>query len=315
MDQHELVSALKELAIELGRTPSRDEFVALPRVSRKTIDLHFGTYSALIQASGIDPVVESRKKLKNEEVFGRDIEEVLSAHQPKGRADTERVNEPILIIGDAHFPFVHKPTLEKIITFAQTHQPKHIVQIGDLYDLYSHSKFPRSLNIYTPDQELDLGRGEAEAMWKRLLDACPDAKCYQIMGNHDVRPMKRVIEAAPALESIIRRGLKPYFEFTGVQTIDDYREILSIQGIGFHHGYLSQLGGHRDFNQRNMVVGHTHKGGTVFRALADRTIWELNVGFIGDETSKVMGYTPTKTTGWTLGNGWIDQYGPRFIPL
>lgn len=316
---HELVSSVKELASELGRTPTSREFDNRYAGARYKIARAFGNYSELLKAAGLETYNDRRAraagkmKLSNAEVFGRDLGEVLSAHAPRERAP-EVVSEPILVIGDAHFPFVHQATLEKIIRFAEKEKPAHIVQAGDLYDFFAHSKFPRSQNYYSPDQEMELGRKGAAEMWSALRAACPSAKLYQILGNHDVRPLKRVLESAPSLEGLVARALLPLFQFEGVTTIDDPRQELVIQGVTFVHGYASRPGYVRDHVLGNSVTAHTHRMSVVYRALADRIIWELNPGFIGDETAKALSYTAQKTTGFTLGWGWIDEHGPRAIP-
>ena len=51
MDLHEIVSRLKQLAQELGRTPNLPEFVKLSKVSRRQIDKH--KYSELCKMAGI----------------------------------------------------------------------------------------------------------------------------------------------------------------------------------------------------------------------------------------------------------------------
>ena len=55
MDQHELVSRLKAMALELGKTPSRDEFVNTLRGGQRAVTDAFGSYSAFVQASGLAP--------------------------------------------------------------------------------------------------------------------------------------------------------------------------------------------------------------------------------------------------------------------
>jgi DNA polymerase elongation subunit (family B) len=52
MDLHELVSKLKALASELGRTPNLREFVAMAQVSRRQIDKH--KYSTICKAAGLE---------------------------------------------------------------------------------------------------------------------------------------------------------------------------------------------------------------------------------------------------------------------
>ena len=319
-DTHELVQALKDLALELGRTPTRAEFCA--KVAGGNYRLSkFGPFATLLQAAGLETYDErrqqSKKRFTREAVFGADIVETVAAHVPRVVDSRPEDFKPILVIGDTHFPFVHKPTLEKIYRFAESElgkTPGYIVQVGDLMDQFAHSRFPASRSIYRPDEEMQLGRDMAEEFWKTLQAAAPGSQCYQIMGNHDVRALKLILSAAPTLESLIKDSISKLYEFENVTTISDYREELVIQDVMFHHGYMTRPGQARDHVMQNIATGHTHRGGVYYRALRDRVIWHLDAGYCGDPESKALSYTAQKTTGWTLGFGFIDQYGPRFIP-
>ncbi len=87
----------------------------------------------------------------------------------------------------------------------------------------------------------------------------------------------------------------------------------------FIHGYLSLLGAHARFNLKNVVCGHTHRGGTAFIRNAGHdggTIWEANAGYLADPYSKGLSYTAQKrATNWTWGILHIDEMGPKFCPL
>lgn len=314
--KHRIVSEIKSLAHELNASPTRAQWLERTRLTKWDMEREFKTWEAALAAAGLAPNVRSKKmKLSNEEFFGRDLQEVLDTHEPKIRVQ-QKVSAPILPIGDLHFPFVHRPTLEKIYRFAEKEIGKddgYIVQVGDLYDMFAHSKFPKSANFYGPDDELELGFKAAKEFWSEINKACPNAKKHGLKGNHDVRPLKLAIERAPSLEGLVARALEGYFQFDGVNLVADHREELEIDSILFHHGIFGKLGDHRDFTQMCTVVGHTHRGGVVYRPLRKHTLWELNCGFVGDENAKVLQYTPMKTTGWTLGWGFIDEYGPRFI--
>lgn len=316
-DSHELIAAVKDLALDLKRTPTRNEFQNHFRGAAYRLE-RFGGFTALLKAAGLETYEDRRsgkkRPISREELFGVDIVQTLEAHEPRIVESNNADFEPILCVGDAHFPFAHQPTIEKVYRFAEREQPLHIVQMGDLMDQFSHSRFPSSRNVYRPDEEMELARKQSEEFWRELQKASPKAKCYQIMGNHDVRALRLVLNAAPTLESLIAKSVEELYRFEEVTTIFDYREELIIQGVMFHHGYMSRHGQQRDFVQQNLVTAHTHKGGVSYRPLKDRTIWHLDCGFVGDPESKVFTYTPQKTTGYTLGQGFIDRYGPRFIP-
>lgn len=181
---------------------------------------------------------------------------------------------------------------------------------------YSHSKYPRSHNEFTPREEERLARERNEKFWKDVQAASPGSKCVQMMGNHCIRPLKRVLEVYPAAEDWIEQYLKNLFTFDGVKTVFDPREELFLRDdIIVLHGYRSKLGQHRDFALMSCFTGHTHRGGVVWRSLADgRQIFECNSGVAGDPESKGLTYTAQKIHDWTPGFAIMCELGPMFVP-
>lgn len=317
MDKHELVKKLKELALETGQTPTRDEFCKHIKNGKNLVQ-DFGGMSALVQASGLAPI--KKRKVTNA-IFERTVESVLeNSDKPMPIVITDG-GDKVLVIGDCHFPWVKVECLQIIYAFAEIAQPDFIIQIGDLYDLYAHAKFPRSLNIYTPRDELALARSMASDMWAKLAKICPNAKRIQILGNHDVRPLKRVIEAVPAVEDDIFKSFCDWFSFDGVEFITDSRQEVWIGETCFIHGYRSKLGDQMAWQKSNVVTGHSHRGGVIYRnqwchsSQRTKIIYELNAGYVGDPASRALGYRAQKIDDWTWGFGFIDAFGPRFIPI
>jgi predicted phosphodiesterase len=312
-DQFQMIQELQALAIDLGRTPTRDEYVAKLGRYNELISNTFGSYSTFCAAAGLENVKPGPRKI-NQEVFRRDIFSFLPNQKP-AKLPVKEPFETTLFIGDTHFPFVDQDVLNQIYAFSEKYKPQIIVQLGDLYDAYSHAKFPRSHNVFTPRDETRMAREMAEEFWRKLQASSPSSKCFQIVGNHDVRPMKKILEVYPEAEDWITERLKSLLTFEGVQTFYDPREELKLPGnIKVFHGYRTQVGSHRDFTLSNVVCGHSHVGGVVFRQVRDEILWELNAGYCGDPNSKGLSYTSQKTIVWTKGWGWVDEYGPRFIP-
>lgn len=310
---HELVTLLKQAIQEHGGVPHQNIFYGMGAGLRGKVERTFGLYSELVRAAGHEPNVRGRKKGLTNDIFLRPLEPLLADYEEKTPPIITQY-QTVLCIPDTHFPFHNPRVLEKIYAKAQKEKPKYIIQLGDLYDLYAHSKFPRSLNLYSPVEEERLAREGAEEMWKILRAASPDSKLVQIKGNHDIRPVRRTAERQPEVEHIVSKHLDGIMSFDGVELITDYREEYVIDGVMYHHGYRTKLGDHRDYVLRNFVHGHTHKGGVVFRRIRDEVIWELDAGFAGDPHAKVFGYMPQKTCDYTPGFGYIDEEGPRFIP-
>lgn len=310
---HELVSMVKVLASELGQTPTRKQFT--DRFPKTNYDMRHvaGGFTVILQMAGLETYHKPKAKITNE-VFRTTVAPVLEEYVPRDVVE-QPVWPKILVLGDAHFPWVSKRALEKVYDFAQDFQPEHIVQMGDLYDFLSHSKFPRSHQGYSAQEEQQLARQGAEEMWRELQKQVPGAKCHLITGNHDLRPLKRVLETAPMFEHWAEEIWRKLMTFDGVETIYDHRTELEIAGILFTHGFLGKEGAHRDYYLKNVCIGHLHKGWVQYRRFHGQAFFEVCAGFLGEPESKALTYNNSKLANYQLGFAAIDQFGPRFIHL
>lgn len=221
----------------------------------------------------------------------------------------------ILAVGDTHHPFADQAKLKNLYALAKDLRPTHIVQIGDLYDLYTFSRFSRSVDLITPKQELEAGRAGAQTMWGMLQSIVPKAACYQLRGNHSFRIVKRMLDHAPEFESLLDGPISKLTEFDGVTDMKSHRSELEINGIVFAHGWSCRPGSHRDYFGQSTVVGHSHHGGVVYRAQKGLPLFELNAGHVADVKQLPLQYNDSTTSSWVAGAGVIDKYGPRFCPL
>ena len=314
-DINQIVQLAKNLFHDLGRTPLMLELESAG-ASRHYISKV--TYSEIIRMAGLPELTKgeqmaARKVKITNEIFARDINEVIESHVPKTPIKKNKFPK-ILCWPDSHYPFVNKEAEAKMIEFAINHQPDYIIQVGDLLDCYAASKFPRSQNIYTPKDEEALGIGMAKEAWEKLRKGCPGAKCYQLMGNHDVRMLKRTLESLPIAEHWIEKYFRELFTFEGVETIFDTREELEIGGILFTHGFLGS-GAHKDYYLKNVIHGHDHKLYVQHRRIHGENIFEMSCGFLGDVEAKALSYTSSKLANFQLGFGWVDEWGARTIHL
>jgi predicted phosphodiesterase len=319
--KHRLIAEVKRVASEIGKVPTRAEFREKSQASEKSILRIFGGYSILLQAAGLK---RSEPSFNPNDAFRVEVEtRSVPAPEPKSRSHDPKLSQNILVLGDTHFPWVSVDGLCGVYSFiAENPQIDTVIQMGDLYDMYSWAKFPRSHLLYNPQQEIEAGRKMAEEMWATIAKMLPHARRIQILGNHDIRPIKKCLEFSPELEPFVQ--FKQFFQFDGVELVDDPREPFKLGDIWFMHGHLSGLGAHARKYLRNVVCGHTHRGGVVMIPLGEngmdagsgpKVLFECNAGFLGDPLSRPMSYTPTKINEWTIGFAYIDQWGPRFIPL
>lgn len=221
----------------------------------------------------------------------------------------------LLAIGDIHAPFTDVKKLASAIALAKDFSPTHIWQCGDGYDMYSFSRFPKSVDLITPKQELAEGKALLADMWEKFQKAAPKAKCYQSRGNHSARVVKKMLANAPEFESLLEGPINDLTSFKGVVDMKSHRSEIEIGGTLLIHGWSCRPGFHRDYFGQNVVAGHTHKGGVDYKAHKGLPMWELNCGFLADINALPLQYGESKTNSWIAGVGIVDKLGPRFIAL
>ncbi len=223
----------------------------------------------------------------------------------------------IFTFGDLHFPYHHKPTVRRAFERLEEKPFDMIVQIGDLFDQYAFTRFPKK-NVDLPQRELTYGRECAIAFWEEVKKRQPNAKCVQILGNHDLRMIKRAQEKFPEGQELVMVSFKELYKFEGVHSVMDATEEYvvehSTQGkIAFIHGYKSKIGDHMRYLHMNVVHGHRHRGEVTYDRIHDRSLWELDAGYMADPDKEPLMYRESKTHKWHHGHGEIDKLGARFV--
>lgn len=211
----------------------------------------------------------------------------------------------VYIIGDTHFPFHSKKAYKKMLLSIKREKPTHVIQIGDLLDQYVFSKYSRSLDI-TPQQEIDSGLKLATEMWKAIKKIVPKAKCYQLLGNHDVRLAKRIADQLPELSGFFSH--KNLYNFAGVKTMTSDRDFLVINNVIYAHGWLSKSIDHAKFFNKSTVHGHRHRPAI---ETDGSHLWSLDVGYLADNKSLPLQYTASKYSKWTTACGIVENGKPR----
>ncbi len=311
MDEHQLISALKQLAQELGVTPTHNQFQQHVGKGSSRYRMLFGGWNQFCTAAGISPTRESPRKITNE-IFKVDLTQHLEEYKPRIEQAKKQYPE-MAIISDIHWPFHSQKIIDRFMEYCGDVKPQYIFLNGDAWDFYSHSRFPRTHNTFTPKDEEEMARQLNIKFWEDIKFASPDSECTQMLGNHDIRPMRRVLETYPEASDWIKDRMNKLFLFDGIRTIFDPREEVMIGDICVFHGYRGKLGEHRDFTLFNCINGHSHVGGVVFRRIRGQTLWELNSGLAGDPEAKGLTYTPQKITNWTPGFAVVNKNGPQFV--
>lgn len=221
----------------------------------------------------------------------------------------------IAAIPDTHFPFVNTDKLYNALDLVRQFKPDVIVQLGDLYDLFSFSKYPKCASVtrLTPVDECAFGRKMAFDMWKQLRSENKRARLIQIAdANHDLRIVKRLEERLPEAAFIGASWLNSQLSFPGVELLKSH---FIVDGIMFEHGNRKP-GDHARFNQMSTITGHTHKARIEYFSNRHGPYWEMNCGYLGDSSSPVFSYKDHNRIDATqTGIGLVENGQPRFVLL
>jgi predicted phosphodiesterase len=215
----------------------------------------------------------------------------------------------VFIISDTHFPFVDQEAYRKMIKAIKKERPNVVVQVGDVLDQYVFSRFSRSLEV-TPSDEISKGIKMAETMWAEIKKIVPKAKCYQLLGNHDLRLAKKISDKMPELATFI--SIKDFYTFPGVTVFESDRDYLELDGVAYVHGWLSKSIDHAKYFNKPTVHGHTHRPGIQYD---NAKLWSMDVGFLADRKAAPLQYTQNKFSKWTLACGVVENGQPRLIVL
>jgi predicted phosphodiesterase len=223
----------------------------------------------------------------------------------------------LLAIPDLHFPWCHDKALRWCIAQVKKYRPRYIVQLGDLYDQYCFSRYPKNPNVMTPQQELRRGAMKARKFWMDVTQASPESKRYQLLGNHDVRVNKRIAEKIPELQGLVKLSI---YDFPGVQSVHSDREHIELKlnraPVILLHGWMTRPAAHLAHFRKSCIFGHTHRASLIHQIQdgGQPPLFELNCGYLGDPTSPVFDYGGSVAHNWNLGFGLVDENGrPEFV--
>lgn len=192
-----------------------------------------------------------------------------------------------------------------------------LFQIGDLFNFDAVSRW----NDGTPRESgADLAKElkSGERMLGDIGAAFTGPKAY-VMGNHDDRLANYLDKKAHGLVGVVEfEALTKVKQYGWEQMPQPYRitrDTVAVHGmfVRSRSGYTAHA--HLDRFDCNVIHGHTHRAGIVFRTNNARTRWGMEVGHMMSEAKA----TYTMVPDWQKGFGvlWLDSTGtvPEFVPV
>lgn len=223
-----------------------------------------------------------------------------------------------VIISDLQVPYHHRRAVAALCNFLadRSSDIAEVHQIGDFYDFKAVSRWVKG----TPaedgkDLQKELAAGRA------LLDDFGQAYSGTktlIRGNHDDRIDAYLNTTAPGLKGLEAlgfgslTGLADYGWTIQGQPYKVATNTSAVHGITVRaksgytpHAHLERLPG-------NIVHGHTHRAGLVFRTLGSDTRWAMEVGCLMDRRGAT--YLPCGAADWQLAFGVLEIDGNNVAP-
>jgi len=221
----------------------------------------------------------------------------------------------ILVIGDLHAPVMHPGAVDFLADLKKTFKPDAVVQVGELFDGYTFSKFMRDPDTPNAVTEIESTIEALQPLYKLFPDM---SVCY---GNHCLRHMKRATEAG--LPSILFKSFKDLLECPkGWNFAEKFHiEDDDVGTILFHHGD----GAYGSPNLRRMlqtlrvshVIGHQHSegGAIVYEDNGSDVVFAANAGCLVDHDTYAFRYSKNSRFRGVLGALIIVNGVPAFIPM
>ena len=232
----------------------------------------------------------------------------------------------LVIVPDLQIPYNHPKATANVIAFIKAIKPDAVAIVGDEADLPMLSKWEaNSRGEYSVklQSDLDATRSVLASIRKALGD---DKKIHLVRSNHTDRFDRYIERNAPALATL--KGLK-YTELIGIKdlgiTWHEQPGLIAPNTILAHgdEANLVQYAGGTaaklvERMGKNVVCGHTHRQGIIWRSTGLRGRLEPLFGFEAGHLMAVKkaAYTrPLNAPNWQMGFGMLEVSGSLVNPI
>lgn len=108
-------------------------------------------------------------------------------------------NADIIVASDVHFPYQDDKAIEAFIRYVEEKQPKVVILNGDVLDFYKLSRFSKDPAGKNPAEEIEMCR----EFLKSVRKVVPNSDIYYVIGNHETRLEKYVLDNAPQIACLV----------------------------------------------------------------------------------------------------------------
>ena len=195
--------------------------------------------------------------------------------------DKKITDGTVVIASDIHIPFQDKAAVKAFLSYVKGKQPEIIVLNGDVLDMFMLSRFTKGEGR-NPLEEIKM----CQALLATLRSTCPNSEIFYVIGNHETRLEKYVLNKAPELASLIE-------DVFSIIKVEDYnvRGCASltindnfVMKHGTYIGNKSGLSAIKEMENAYMsgATGHVHRLSTYRARKAGRKFVWIETGCLCD---------------------------------
>jgi hypothetical protein len=321
MDKHGLVCLVKELAQELGKTPTRADCESKVKAYRHMLKKHFSdSHSELLDACGLDKSRKpaSEKQIRKYKALCSKVEKIhgFFRHKIDIKELFERAGNPkvlkVSVQPDTHAKFADKKALSAYIKFLTYYKPDVHIILGDFVDCEGLSHWPQDdLEPRRIVPEMKVARD----ILAKITESTPSCSTrIYLTGNHEhwiEQAFTRMPELFDGLSELdIEINLKSLLalEKFGYQ-IFPLNHIVNIGLANFTHGIYTgaaHASKHLNVFKANIYYGHLHDGQEFNATSMDGPLEAASLGCLCRLDAKFLKGKP---------NNWVHSHGVfEFFP-
>jgi hypothetical protein len=310
--QHLIISDIIRVAKELGKVPSRNEYISHPaaQFSQFNIVSNFGSWTTMMQASGLE-YTRGKEKKNKQEICKRVFEKIKQeAEEKKSIVYPPQISSRHLFISDPHFPFQHPDFYDFLFALDDKHKFDRITCGGDEVDSHGFNFHDHDPDLLSPGHELEAAIKGLEPLWKRwpVMD--------MLESNHGSMAFRKAKH-----HGLPAHLIKSYNEILNAPAGVKWHEELVVQFSNgkkalVHHGYSPNILLASQKRAMSLIQFHFHSKFSIqYWKNIDDLFFAMQLSCMIDDTSRAFAYNKLGLERPIPGCGAVFDGLPKLLPM
>lgn len=293
---------------DLGKFPSRNEYVQFGRFSRDAVDYHFGSWTKMVLASGFGYAIKGKRD--KQELRKQAHEHLVKEVEEKRIVRPPPITHRLLCISDMHHPYGHPDTVPFLLGLKDKYKFDAVLIGGDEIDGHA-------LSFHDHDSDLLSAGHELEAAIKALSPLyAAFSNAYVLESNHGSLVFRKGKH-----HGLPRHVFKSYREILRAPEGWTWQPEMIFQFSNgkkalAHHGYSSNILGASRERGMSLIQFHFHNSLSIqYWENAEDTFFALQSGCLIDDTSLAYAYNKLSVRRPIIGCSGVLEGAPVLFPM